>query len=435
MEPRARRRRPAADPATAGGERCAVSLPRFDAADGPGLDLARGVPTRAVAGQLVTTVYDLLLASYGVGRDGLPGVWPTGYDDPTSPCTPAWQEADHRRAGPQGGADRPGVRAERVDSRGRSMIIMGAGTNHYFHSDTIYRAFLALTTLTGCQGVNGGGWAHYVGQEKVRPLTGHGMLARRQRLEPPAAADDRHRLLVPRDRTVALRPVPGRRLRLADCGAGRSPGMTTADVLAQSARLGWMPSYPTFNWNPLALGDAVKASGRDPGEVRHRSDRDRPVVLRSRGSRRAGELPAGAHRLAGEPARVLGQGQRVLHEAPARRRELGARRAGARGPAAARRHLARRVAGGQARPAAGAGLPDDVDHAVRRRRPAGGDVVREARPVQHGHAPVRPRVQPGDLAALADPYRLRRLHVAGRGVEPTVGRRTWAPARTWSPRR
>ena len=26
--------------------------------------------------------------------------------------------------------------------------------------------------MCGCQGVNGGGWAHYVGQEKVRPLTG-----------------------------------------------------------------------------------------------------------------------------------------------------------------------------------------------------------------------------------------------------------------------
>ena len=52
------------------------------------------------------------------------------------------------------------------------MIVMGAGTNHWFHSDTIYRAFLTLTTLTGCQGVNGGGWAHYVGQEKVRPITG-----------------------------------------------------------------------------------------------------------------------------------------------------------------------------------------------------------------------------------------------------------------------
>jgi nitrate reductase alpha subunit len=57
------------------------------------------------------------------------------------------------------------------------MIVMGAGTNHWFHSDTIYRAFLALTTLTGCQGVNGGGWAHYVGQEKCRPFTGWAQLA------------------------------------------------------------------------------------------------------------------------------------------------------------------------------------------------------------------------------------------------------------------
>ena len=57
------------------------------------------------------------------------------------------------------------------------MIVMGAGTNHWFHSDTIYRAFLTLTNLTGCQGVNGGGWAHYVGQEKVRPITGYTQIA------------------------------------------------------------------------------------------------------------------------------------------------------------------------------------------------------------------------------------------------------------------
>ena len=54
---------------------------------------------------------------------------------------------------------------------------MGSGTNHWFHSDTNYRAFLTLTNLTGCQGVNGGGWAHYVGQEKVRPITGYTQIA------------------------------------------------------------------------------------------------------------------------------------------------------------------------------------------------------------------------------------------------------------------
>ncbi|HBG21386.1 MAG TPA: nitrate reductase subunit alpha, partial [Desulfobulbaceae bacterium] len=43
--------------------------------------------------------------------------------------------------------------------------------------DMIYRAIINLTTLCGCQGVNGGGWAHYVGQEKIRPQAGWAQLA------------------------------------------------------------------------------------------------------------------------------------------------------------------------------------------------------------------------------------------------------------------
>ncbi|MBD0741367.1 hypothetical protein BG418_07685 [Streptomyces sp. CBMA152] len=65
--------------------------------------------------------------------------------------------------------------AERT--RGRSMIATGAGTNHWFHSDTVYRAFLALTTMTGCQGVNGGGWA---GDRLVRAASEPGDGRRRQ---------------------------------------------------------------------------------------------------------------------------------------------------------------------------------------------------------------------------------------------------------------
>src|SRR6185437_13415770 len=46
-----------------------------------------------VAGRLVTTVFDLLMAQYAVPRDGLPGEWPENYDDASAPGTPAWQEA------------------------------------------------------------------------------------------------------------------------------------------------------------------------------------------------------------------------------------------------------------------------------------------------------------------------------------------------------
>lgn len=149
-----------------------VSFPSFDAPDGSGTVIVRGVPARRVHGHLVTTVFDLMLAQYGVSRDGLPGRWPTGYDDPTSPYTPAWQAEI---------TSVPAEAAIRVarefatnaeQSRGRSMIIMGAGICQWFHGDATYRAILSMLLLTGSMGRNGGGWAHYVGQEKCRPITG-----------------------------------------------------------------------------------------------------------------------------------------------------------------------------------------------------------------------------------------------------------------------
>src|SRR5665648_835547 len=245
-----------------------VDLPRFDSLDGSSSVIRRGVPVREVAGHLVTTVFDLLLAQYGVGRDGLPGTWPTGYDDASQPCTPAWQE--EFTGVPAAKAERIGreFAANAEESRGRSMILMGAGTNHWFHSDTIYRAFLTLTTLTGCQGVNGGGWAHYVGQEKVRPLTGHGQYANAADWSRPARTmiqtaywylhTDQYRYDSFSADTVAAATTPPAKRQLT--------GKSTADVIAQSARMGWMPSYPTFDRSPLQVADDAEAAGLSVGE-------------------------------------------------------------------------------------------------------------------------------------------------------------------------
>ena len=110
--------------------------------------MRRGVPTMRVGGQLVTTVFDLLLAQYGVARPGLPGEWPAGYDDSGQPYTPAWQEditsVDRHQAAR---VAREFARNAEV-TEGRSMICMGAGTNHWFHSDQTYRTFLSLVMLT-----------------------------------------------------------------------------------------------------------------------------------------------------------------------------------------------------------------------------------------------------------------------------------------------
>ncbi|WP_200941998.1 nitrate reductase subunit alpha [Angustibacter sp. Root456] len=233
-----------------------ITLPRFDAPDGSAALLVRGVPVRRVGEHLVTTVFDLLLAQYGVAREGLPGQWPTGYDDADEPYTPAWQEAI--TGVPAQAAERIGreFAANAEESRGRSMIIMGAGTNHWFHSDTIYRTFLTLTTITGCQGVNGGGWAHYVGQEKVRPLTGYTQVANAlDWTRPPRNMIQTAYWYLHTDQ-YRYDHFGADTLASASAG-GQLAGKTTADVLALSARLGWMPSYPTFDRNPLDLADEV----------------------------------------------------------------------------------------------------------------------------------------------------------------------------------
>ncbi|MFB7599834.1 nitrate reductase subunit alpha [Streptomyces sp. NPDC056160] len=246
------------------GDSARVLLPRFDGQENGGSSV-RGVPVREVGGRRVTTVFDLLLAQYGVARDGLPGEWPDGYDDASQPHTPAWQEAI--TSVPAAAVVRVAREFARTaeQSRGRCTIVMGAGTNHWFHSDTIYRSFLTLLLLTGCQGVNGGGWAHYVGQEKVRPYAGW------QQLQ--SAAD-----WVRPSRQVAGTPYwylhtdqwrydgHGADALAASTGKGLFAGRHTADLVAQSARLGWMPSAPAFSANPLDLGRAARESGHEPGE-------------------------------------------------------------------------------------------------------------------------------------------------------------------------
>ena len=261
-----------ADLASWDGSSTEISLPRFDVTPEPGQEheggrgvVVRGVPTMQVAGRTVTTVFDLLLAQYGVGRDGIPGEWPSGYDDASTVGTPAWQEEI---------TSVPAVQATRIArefadtaerSGGRSMILMGAGTNHWFHSDTIYRTFLALTTMTGCQGINGGGWAHYVGQEKVRPITGYSQYATAADWNRPPrqmigtafwylATDQWRYDGLPADQLAS----PLARGAFAD--------RTTADCLVESVKRGWMPSYPTFQRNPLDLCDEAEAAGKEPAQ-------------------------------------------------------------------------------------------------------------------------------------------------------------------------
>jgi nitrate reductase alpha subunit len=242
----------------------AVELPDFSGA-AAGTRVAT-VPVRRLEGEgeatLVTTVFDLLVANTGIER-GRDGICAADYDG-LEGCTPAWQEAitGVQRAEVVRVAREFAENAEKT--RGRSMIFLGAGTNHWFHSDTIYRAIISLTTLCGCQGVNGGGWAHYVGQEKLRPQAGWATVAfGLDWTRPPRQHNGTSFYYFATDQwryeTLDLEALssPSRRP-----SAMKHP----ADYNIAAARMGWLPAYPQFDQNPLRICEAAEAAGAGTDE-------------------------------------------------------------------------------------------------------------------------------------------------------------------------
>ncbi|MGO9356152.1 MAG: nitrate reductase subunit alpha, partial [Xanthobacteraceae bacterium] len=151
----------------------------FQGTDHPSV-LLRKVPARRIAlkdGEvLVASVFDLFVANYGVDRGFGGDNLATSFDD-IEPYTPAWAEKIT-------GVPRDQIitvarefarNAEKTG--GRSMVIVGAGLNHWYHMDMNYRGIINMLVMCGCVGQSGGGWSHYVGQEKLRPQTGWAPLA------------------------------------------------------------------------------------------------------------------------------------------------------------------------------------------------------------------------------------------------------------------
>ncbi|MDK4202760.1 respiratory nitrate reductase alpha subunit apoprotein [Bacillus sp. VMFN-A1] len=210
----------------------------------------------------VTTVFDLILANYGVNR-GIGGQSAASYDDPR-PFTPAWQEqitGIKREAVIQIARE---FAQNAIDTDGRSMIIVGAGINHWFNSDTIYRAVLNLVLLVGAQGVNGGGWAHYVGQEKLRPAEGWQTIATAKDWEGvPKLQNGTSFFYFATDQwRYEDQPISD----LASPIASSSRYKHHADYNVLAARLGWLPSYPTFNQNGIDLYKEAEKAGAATSE-------------------------------------------------------------------------------------------------------------------------------------------------------------------------
>jgi nitrate reductase / nitrite oxidoreductase, alpha subunit len=243
-----------------------VSFPYFGGEHGA--QLARRVPAKRVAladgtSALVATVYDLQMANYGVDQGlGGPNV-ASSYDDDV-PCTPAWQEK-HTTVPRKLVIQVAREFADNADrTHGKSMVILGAGLNHWYHNDMIYRGIINLLMMCGCIGQSGGGWAHYVGQEKLRPQFGWTPLAFALDWNRPSRQMNGTSFFY--NHTSQWRHEKVSLDEILSPGADREryKGLSMLDLNAKSERMGWLPSAPQFGANPLDVVEEAKRAGREP---------------------------------------------------------------------------------------------------------------------------------------------------------------------------
>ncbi|MCC6145513.1 MAG: nitrate reductase subunit alpha [Candidatus Hydrogenedentes bacterium] len=237
----------------------------------------RNVPVRSVetvdGPLLVCTAFDLLLAQHGVSR-GLEGDWPANYDDGSQPFTPAWQEKyTGIKASVVTNFAREWARtAEKTN--GQCMIIIGAGVNHWYHNNLIYRACINALILCGCVGRNGGGWNHYVGQEKLAPQASWAPIAFAGDWGgPPRLQNTPSFHYIHSDQWRYDRAFP-EMCPVADSSHVMARGHT-ADKQALAVRNGWLPCFPQFTEHNFKLVEDAEARGVDPVEdvVRRLKDR------------------------------------------------------------------------------------------------------------------------------------------------------------------
>ncbi len=228
--------------------------------------LPRNVPVREIeladGKTLVASVFDLFCANYGLDR-GLGGEHVASDYSANQPYTPAWAEKI------------TGVPAEQIvtvarefasnaeKTNGKSMVILGAGLNHWYHMDMNYRGIINLLVMCGCVGQSGGGWSHYVGQEKLRPQTGWLPLAFGLDWgRPPRQMNSTSFFYAHTDQwryeTLDVEDI------LSPTAPEGEWDASLIDYNARAERMGWLPSAPQLKTNPLEVAKAARAAGMEP---------------------------------------------------------------------------------------------------------------------------------------------------------------------------
>ena len=228
--------------------------------------LERNLPAKSVkladGKALVCTVFDLFCANYGLDR-GFGGKNVAKSYDEDEPFTPAWAERVT-------GLDRDKIitvarefatNAEKTN--GRSMVILGAGLNHWYHMDMNYRGIINLLVMCGCIGQSGGGWSHYVGQEKLRPQTGWLPLAFGLDWSRPPRQQNSTSFWYAHSDQWRYEALNVDEILSPTAPEGDWSG-TLIDYNIRAERMGWLPSTPQLKQNPLTIAGMAEKAGMEP---------------------------------------------------------------------------------------------------------------------------------------------------------------------------
>ena len=215
-------------------------------------------------------------------------------------------------------------------------------------------------------------------------------------------------------------------------GRGRFAGKHTMDVLAASVAMGWMPFFPQFDRSSLDVADEADAAGT-------------PVPQYVAQQLASGELKLAVT----EPddprnwPRVLTAWRANLLGSSSKGNEyflqhlLGTTRNNLRAAPTVPELRPRDIAWTDDIPEGKLDLMLSIDFRMTSTTLLSDIVLPAATWYEkndlssHGHAPVRPRVQPGHRPAVGVPVGLRRVPHHRPGVQPAGRRSIWASAGTW----
>ncbi len=243
--------------------------------------LVRNIPARKIIladGETrVATVFDLLVGNYGIDRDLGGGNVAGSYDDDI-PYTPHWQE---KITGVKA-ADVIAVAKQFADNadktEGKSMVIIGAAMNHWYHMDMNYRGIINMLMMCGCIGKSGGGWAHYVGQEKLRPQTGWTALAFALDWHRPPRHMNSTSFFYAHSDQWRYEKLKVKEILSPLANPDEFTG-SLIDFNVRSERMGWLPSAPQLETNPIQVVKDAEKAGMDPKDYAVKSLKDGSLKL------------------------------------------------------------------------------------------------------------------------------------------------------------